>query len=137
MVEHPDLRRFIQILSQRQCVLEQEKEEEDDSAEPTKSAIKPQFTSVIQRNIDNAEMRDIFFKIMRLCASFSFGDIMATQEDIERMLKTATLAVTEALNTACFVESKSTKQITTLKWPQGEQSITYRSGSCVITEKEL
>ena len=92
---------------------------------------------MIQRNIDNAEMRDIFFKIMRLCASFSFGDIMATQEDIERMLKTATLAVTEALNTACFVESKSTKQITTLKWPQGEQSITYRSGSCVITEKEL
>ena len=41
MVEHPDLRRFIQILSQRQCVLEQEKEEEEDSTEPTKAAIKP------------------------------------------------------------------------------------------------
>ena len=74
---------------------------------------------------------------MRLCASFSFGDTMPNLKDFKRMLSTSTLTVTDALDTDCFVETKSTKQITLLHWPQGEQFITYRSDSCLITEKEL
>ena len=45
--------------------------------------------------------------------------------------------ITEILNTSGFVETKSTRKITTVLWPKGEQEVTYRSENCIVTQKEI
>lgn len=82
-------------------------------------------------------MRDICFKIMRMCSSFSFADLIASPKDFEELLATATPTINDLLTNSCFVETKSCKLITTINWPQGLQSITHRSETSIVTEKEL
>ena len=75
--------------------------------------------------------------MMKLSPSFSFADIIGDLDDFEQMISTATAVIAETLDCASFVETLSTKKITTLKWPRGISSITYINHTCIITEKEL
>ena len=58
-------------------------------------------------------------------------------EDFKEMIGTSTAVVTEILNYSCFIENNSTRQVTTLKWPQGASSITYISSNCIVSEQDL
>ena len=140
MVDHPDIRRILQILSQRQCMKnkpETKSEAEQSVPQDESNDSLPEFSSIIKRNLSNIEMRDICFKIMRMCSSFSFADVIASPKDFEKILETATPTINDLLTNSCFVESKSCKRITTINWPQGIQSITDRSATSIVTEKEL
>ena len=121
--ENPILRSLVQILSQRQCVRKSAKLYEVSSF---------RFCSIVQRNLQNVEFRDTIIKIMKLCQSFSFADMLGDLDDFETMIKTATAVVVDTLNDASFVETQSTSKITTLKWPRGVSSVTYISETCLI-----
>ena len=53
------------------------------------------------------------------------------------MIGTSSTVVTEILNKSSFIETYSTRQVTTLRWPQGVSSITYLASKCIVSEKEL
>ena len=85
------------------------------------------FSSILQRNLENVEFRDIILKMMKLSQSFSFADLMGDLDDFKMMISTATAVIADTLNRASFVETSSTRKITTLKWPIGVSSIAYIS----------
>ena len=58
-------------------------------------------------------------------------------EDFKDMIGTSTAVVTEILNYSCFIENNSTRQVTTLKWPQNVSSITYITSNCIVSEQDL
>ena len=95
------------------------------------------FTREVERNLLNIDIRDLLFKIMGLCASFSFADMMTCTENFYDIVKTATPYTSEMLNNASFSETKSTRQIQTLLWPRTASLITFRSKSCIITLDEV
>ena len=75
--------------------------------------------------------------MLKLCPEFSLSDAISTQEELDLLLKSATPTVIEILNSACFVESQSTRQITTLQWPQGVHYISYRSKDCLANLQDI
>ena len=63
------------------------------------------FRSIVQRNLRNAECRDIMLKMMKLSQNFSFADIMGDLDDFESMISTVTAVVADILDCASFVET--------------------------------
>ena len=62
---------------------------------------------------------------------------MTSLDDFEEMLRGATPMISQILNSSTFVETKSTRQITTLLWPRNVQAITFRNDYCVITKDDI
>ena len=58
-------------------------------------------------------------------------------EDFNEMIGTSSAVVIEILNHSSFIETNSTRQVTTLKWPRGVSSITYISSKCIVSETDL
>ena len=112
-----------------QADVDEEEDDEDDG--------KSKFSSVLQRNFDQIEMRDILLKMLGLCTSFSFADSMTGPNDLKKMVKTMTPTITDMLTNSCFVESKSCKAIMSINWPQGVSDITFRSDNCIPDEAQL
>ena len=77
-VANSDLRRLVQIICQKQCIKSskaiEDVKEEKDSKETTSKAYETKIWSIIQRNFENVEVRDILLKILKLCPEFSLAD---------------------------------------------------------------
>ena len=107
-VEHPVLRRLVNILSQKQLVsatTRDTKIKTENSLSNAQQLYKPpaKFTSIIKRNLDDIEMRDCYLRILQLCKSFSISNLMTEAKDFDVMVKFATPVITELLNSNCFV----------------------------------
>ena len=62
VIDHPDLRRLVDILSQRQFM-------------------ESKFSNIIERNMEKIEERDVFLKILSLSTKFSIFDLIKQAED--------------------------------------------------------
>lgn len=124
-VESPFLRRVVQILTQKSQI--------DMNSLSTKKQV--HCTSILQRSLSEVRVRDLLLSIANLCPNFCIFDIISNLDEAYFIMKTATPVIVELLNN-CFVETKSTKRITTIKWPTDVKSMIFRQSDTTITQED-
>lgn len=85
------------------------------------------FSILVQRNLKNVEIRDIYLKLLKLNPFFSVSTMLRTTEELEQMLSAATPLTIELFNNNCFHGSRYTSMIQTLQWPHKLKAIQYTS----------
>ena len=107
-VEPPNLRRIVQILTQKsQINLAQSQENEED-----KSFI---VSSVLQRSFSEVKVRDLLLEIANLCPNFSLFEVVRNLNDVSKILKKTTPIILDLLD-SCAVETKSTRLVNTIEY---------------------
>lgn len=128
-IENPDLRRLVQILTQKSQI---DNSHLYDNIPDTRAKI----TSVLQRNMNEVHVRDSLLQIANMCQNFSLFDVISDQASIELYLSNTTPTIIQLLN-SCFVETKSTRSIRRLEWPVGaRKTLTFFQADCVVTQDD-
>ena len=93
-------------------------------------------TSVLQRYWDQVRVRDSLLQIANLYPNFSLFEHIPDQRGANYICKRSSPLMIQLLS-SCFVNTKSTRKITTLDWPTRweKKFFTFCHDNCIIDQE--